>query len=51
MFSRPGGFACVVNVSGEPSPLPPHTALLLAGDRLDDGPPPPGTAAWLAVPA
>jgi alpha-glucosidase len=49
-FSRPGGFACVVNVSGPPLPLPPHEAVLLASGDLADGLLPADTAAWLRLP-
>jgi alpha-glucosidase len=43
-----GGFACVVNVSGAPTPLP-AGELLLASDPLVDGQLPPDTAAWLRL--
>ncbi|MGH3387416.1 MAG: glycoside hydrolase family 13 protein [Actinomadura sp.] len=50
LFHRSPGFACAVNVSGDPYPLPDHTEILLTSGRLDDGRLPAGTAAWLAVP-
>jgi alpha-glucosidase len=46
-FSRPGAFACVVNISAQPVPLPPHDAVLLTSGPLADGKLPPDTAAWL----
>jgi len=46
-FSRPGRFACMVNISGAPVPLPPDARVLLASEELDDGKLPPDSAAWL----
>jgi alpha-glucosidase len=46
-FSRPRRFACVVNISAAPAPLPPDAEVLLASGELDDGKLPPDTAAWL----
>jgi alpha-glucosidase len=48
-FSRPGGFACVVNISAGNLPLPPHREVLLASGPLHDGKLPPDTAAWLGA--
>ncbi len=46
-FTRPGGFACVVNLSGVATELTGHRGVLLASGPLDDGMLPPDTAAWL----
>jgi alpha-glucosidase len=46
-FHRSNGFSCVVNLSGEPLPLPEAGTLLLASDVLSNGLLPPDTAAWL----
>jgi alpha-glucosidase len=47
-FARDPGFACVVNVSGAPSPLPAGTDVLLAsGPLAADGTVPPDTTVWL----
>ena len=46
-FSRPGQFACVVNISAAPVPLPHDAEVLLASGDLDGGKLPPDTAAWL----
>ncbi len=55
-FARPGGLTAVVNISGQPVPLPPGELLLasgpLASDPLDGGPLdgallPADTAAWI----
>ncbi|MFI0827582.1 glycoside hydrolase family 13 protein [Streptomyces roseolus] len=47
-FSRAEDLLCAVNLSGDPVPLPPHTAVLLASDELPaDGTLPPDTAVWL----
>jgi alpha-glucosidase len=43
-----GGFACVVNLSDAPTPLP-AGELLLASDPVVDGQLPPDTAAWLRI--
>jgi alpha-glucosidase len=48
-FSRPGSFGCVVNVSAQPVPLPPHEAILLTSSDLADGLLPADTAAWLRL--
>ena len=48
-FTREPGFACVVNVSGAPCPLPADARVLLASGPLDGGLLPRDTAAWLAV--
>jgi alpha-glucosidase len=50
-FSRPGRFACVVNISAAPVPLPPDCEVLLASGPLDDGKLPSDTAAWLRTSA
>ncbi len=50
-FDRPGGFGCVVNLSGAPVRLPPHQELLLASGPLDGELLPPDTAAWLRTEA
>jgi alpha-glucosidase len=39
----------VVNISGQPAPLPAHEAVLLASEPLDDGKLPPDTSAWLRL--
>jgi alpha-glucosidase len=46
-FARSGGFACVVNLSTAPVPLPAHTGVLLASGALDGDLLPPDTAVWL----
>ncbi|MEJ3652766.1 glycoside hydrolase family 13 protein [Actinomycetes bacterium KLBMP 9759] len=46
-FDRGGGFRCVVNLSAQPVPLPPHTAVLLVSAPLQDGALPGDAAAWL----
>jgi alpha-glucosidase len=46
-FRRPGGFACIVNLSGQPVPLPAHEEVLLASGDLTGGLLPPDTTAWL----
>jgi alpha-glucosidase len=46
-FSRPGRFACVINISAAPVPLPDDADVLLASGTLDDGKLPPDTAVWL----
>jgi alpha-glucosidase len=49
-FSRGSGFACVVNLSAGPAPLPVGAGVLLASGPLTaDGELPPDTAAWVAV--
>ncbi len=47
-FDRDPGFTCVVNLSGEPYPLPPHRAILMSSQPLVGGLLPPDTTAWLA---
>ncbi|WP_329316501.1 glycoside hydrolase family 13 protein [Streptomyces sp. NBC_01262] len=46
-FSRAPGLICVINLSGEPFPLPGHTSVLLSSGPVDDGLLPPDTAVWL----
>jgi alpha-glucosidase len=46
-FTRDPGFACLVNFSAEPVPLPDHEKVLLASAELKDGLLPPDTAVWL----
>jgi alpha-glucosidase len=48
-FRRPGDFGCVVNVSAQPVPLPPHDAILLTSGELTGGLLPANTAAWLRL--
>jgi alpha-glucosidase len=48
-FRRPGDFGCVVNVSAQPVPLPPHDAILLTSGELAGGLLPASTAAWLRL--
>jgi alpha-glucosidase len=49
-FSRGSGFACVVNLSDGPVPLPAGATVLLgSGPGIADGALPPDAAAWLAV--
>jgi alpha-glucosidase len=48
-FSRGDGFACVVNLSHAPVPLPDGSRLLLASGPLDGELLPADTAAWLTV--
>ncbi|MEB3371861.1 glycoside hydrolase family 13 protein [Saccharopolyspora sp. S2-29] len=47
-FHRDPGFACVVNMSAAPQPLPAHARVLLASDALDGDRLPPDAAVWLA---
>ncbi|WP_290863051.1 alpha-amylase family glycosyl hydrolase [Hamadaea sp.] len=49
-FARPGGFACVVNLSGGPVELPAYEEILLASAPLDGGRLPVDTAVWLRIP-
>jgi alpha-glucosidase len=44
---RESGFACLVNVAGEPVELPAGYGVLLASDELEDGLLPRDTAVWL----
>ncbi|MCM0675140.1 glycoside hydrolase family 13 protein [Micromonospora phytophila] len=46
-FARSDEFACVVNLSGAPVPLPPHHLRLLASGPLQGDLLPPDTAVWL----
>ncbi|MDF3287909.1 glycoside hydrolase family 13 protein [Streptomyces silvisoli] len=46
-FQRGPDFTCLVNLSGEPVPLPDHTEVLLASSPLSDGMLPTDTAIWL----
>ena len=48
---RGGGdcLRCIVNLSGEPVPFPPHATVLLASGPLDSGLLPPDTTAWLRI--
>jgi alpha-glucosidase len=48
-FTRTPGFACVVNLSAAPIPLPEHDGVLLTSNPLVDGDLPPDTAAWLRL--
>jgi len=48
VFSRTPGFTCVVNLSGEPYPLPEHTSVLVSSGPVQDGLLAPDHAAWLA---
>ncbi|MGW3045491.1 glycoside hydrolase family 13 protein [Kitasatospora sp. NPDC001159] len=46
-FTRPGRFACVVNLADAPAELPPHRGVLLASAPLERGLLPSDTAVWL----
>jgi alpha-glucosidase len=46
-FTRPQGFACVVNFSDSPVKLPDHREVLLASGPVENGGLAPSTAAWL----
>jgi alpha-glucosidase len=46
-FARGDRFLSVTNLSSDPLPLPPHTAVLLASANLSDGHLPPDATAWL----
>jgi alpha-glucosidase len=48
-FTRGAGFACVVNFSPAPVPLPDHERILLASGQVRDGLLPPDTCAWLST--
>lgn len=50
LFARAPGFACMINLSGAPSPLPEGAGILLASEPLHSGLLPPDAAAWLTVP-
>jgi alpha-glucosidase len=47
-FRREPGFTCVVNMSGNPQPLPDHNRILLTSNDLTDNHLPTDTAVWLA---
>ena len=49
LFSRTPGFACAVNLSATPYPLPAHTDVLLASGPIEGAAIPQDTAVWLAV--
>jgi alpha-glucosidase len=49
-FSREPGFACVVNVTGDPVSLPDGYDVLLASGPLADGRLPAATSVWLHAP-
>ena len=46
-FARGDRFLSITNLSSDPLPLPPHTAVLLASADLADGHLPPDATAWL----
>ena len=46
-FTRGDRFMCVTNLSSDPLPLPPHTAVLLASADVSDGHLPSDATAWL----
>lgn len=48
-FVREPGFACVVNLSSEPVPLPTHERVLLASRKIGNESLPPDAAVWLAL--
>lgn len=48
-FAREPGFACVLNLSGAPVPIPPHQRRLLANRPVDGELLPTDTAVWLQV--
>jgi alpha-glucosidase len=50
-YTRGDRFACVVNMSGAPVPLPDHETSLLASGPLDGDRLPPDTAVWLRLTA
>ena len=50
-FARSDGFACVVNFSAGPVPLPPHREVILTSAPLVDGRLGPDAAAWLRIAA
>jgi alpha-glucosidase len=47
-FSREPGFACLVNLGGEPVRPGCNAVLLASGELTHDGLVPPDTAVWLA---
>ncbi|MFB7944669.1 glycoside hydrolase family 13 protein [Kitasatospora phosalacinea] len=50
-FTRDGSFACAVNFTSHPQPLPPGSTPLLTSAPLTDGLLPPDACAWLDLPA
>ncbi|GLW52112.1 glycoside hydrolase family 13 protein [Kitasatospora phosalacinea] len=50
-FTRDGSFACAVNFTADPQPLPPGSTVLLTSAPLDGGLLPPDACAWLDLPA
>jgi alpha-glucosidase len=48
-FSREPGFVCMVNLSTEPIPLPPHENVLQSSEPLPNGKLPADTAVWLEL--
>ncbi|GIE84541.1 glycoside hydrolase family 13 protein [Actinoplanes regularis] len=48
-YTRGAGFACVLNLSGAPVPLPEHQTILLASGPLDGDLLPRDTAVWLRL--
>ncbi len=48
-FTREPGFTCLVNLRGEPVPLPAGADVLVASGPLPGGTVPPDTAVWLDV--
>jgi alpha-glucosidase len=48
-YTRGPGFACVLNMSDAPVPLPAHRSCLLASGPLDGTSLPPDTAVWLRL--
>ena len=49
-FARDPGFVCMVNLSGDPVPVPPRAELLIAsGDLTADRGVPADTAAWFVT--
>ncbi len=50
-FTREPGFGCLVNLSGDPVPLPGGASVLVASGPLTDGRVPTDTAVWLDLPS
>ncbi|MFI6764847.1 glycoside hydrolase family 13 protein [Streptomyces sp. NPDC050355] len=48
-FTREPGFACVVNLSADPYPLPEHDTVVLASGHIEDGHLGTDEAVWLAL--
>ena len=48
-FARGDGFACVVNLSGEPAELPAHREVLASSEPIVEGRLPRDAAVWLAT--